>query len=131
MIATTDMKKLSKKSLKFQQEKDKEKVKGIFHYYEVPGGSLSFSFKKYKGEKVERYDLIDGVIYTIPLGVAKHLNTSGSYPVHKHLKDESGNVSQRIGQKVNRYGFQSLQFMDIEDLPEREAVDKIVTIERV
>lgn len=128
---TTDKKTRQPKSLKFQRDKDKEMVKGIFHYYECPGGCMSFNFKKYKGDQVQRYDLVDGKVYTIPLGVAKHLNTNGSYPVHKHAQDEQGNVSMKIGQKVNRFGFQSLEFMDIDDLPERSERDAIITVEKV
>ena len=126
---TTDMKKKSKESLKYQRDKDRQMVKGIFRFYEVPGGQMSFNFKKYKGDPVERYDMIDGQIYTIPLGVAKHLTQNGSYPVHKYLKDENGNVSMKIGQKVNRFGFESLEFMDIDDLPNETS--EIVTVEEV
>lgn len=126
---TTDKNKKKNVSLKYQRDKDREMVKGIFRFYEVPGGSMSFNFKKYKGDPVERYDFIDGQVYTIPLGVAKHLNQNGNYPVHKYLKDESGNVSMRVGQKVNRFGFQSLEFMDIDDLPHN--TDPIVTVDQV
>jgi len=126
---TTDEKKKNPKSLKYQRDQDRQMVKGIFRFYEVPGGSISFNFKKYKGDPVDRYDMIDGQVCSIPLGVAKHLNKSGSYPVHKYAKDEAGNVSMKIGQKVNRFGFQSLEFMDIDDLSNK--ADEIVTVEEV
>lgn len=129
MNKTTDQAKKNVTNLKYQRDKDSEMVKGIFHFYEVPGGSMSFNFKKYKGDKVERYDMVDEGVYTIPLGVAKHLNQNGNYPIHQHLKDESGNVSMKIGQKVNRFGFQSLEFMDIDDLPNK--AEQIVTVEKV
>jgi len=116
-------------SLKYQRDKDRQMVKGIFRFYEVPGGSVSFNYRKYKEDTIERYDLVDGQVYTIPLGVAKHLTKNCSYPVHKHLKDESGKVSMRIGQKVNRVGFESLEFMDIDDLPSNS--DSIVTVDEV
>ena len=126
---TTDIDKKNKESLKYQRDKDRQLVKGIFRFYEVPGGSMSFNFKKYKGDQVERYDLVDGEIYTLPLGVAKHLTKNGNYPVHKHMKDENGKVSMRIGQKVNRFGFESLEFMDIDDLPNK--ADEIVMVDEV
>jgi len=126
---TTDAVKKNTKNLEYQRQKDRQPVKGIFRFYEVPGGSMSFNYKKYHGDPVERYDMVDGEVYTIPLGVAKHLNNNGSYPVHKHAQDESGKVSMRIGQKVNRFGFQSLEFMDIDDLPNN--ADQIVTVEAV
>lgn len=129
MSKTTDQAKKNTTNLKYQRDKDSEMVKGIFHFYEVPGGSMSFNFKKYKGDKVTRYDMVDGQVCTIPLGVAKHLNQNGSYPIHKHLKDENGNVSMKVGQRVNRFGFQSLEFMDIDDLPNK--ADQIVTVEKV
>jgi mannose-6-phosphate isomerase-like protein (cupin superfamily) len=123
---TTD-KKSKKPSLKFQRDRDREKVKGIFRFYEVPGGSLSFVFKKYKQDAVERFDLIDGEMYTIPLGVAKHLNTNGSYPVHAFTQAEDGKQSMKIGKRVRRFGFQSLEFIDIDDRP--NAVEEIITVE--
>ena len=117
------------KNLNYLKEKDKEMVKGIFRFFEVPGASMSFNYKKYKGEPVSRYDLVDGQQYTIPLGVAKHLNNSGSYPVHAHMQDAAGAVSCRVGKKVKRYAFQSLEFIDIDDFPTK--ADEIVTVEAV
>mgnify|MGYP003662168916 CR=1 FL=1 len=56
-----------KKSLTYQRDKDREIVKGVFKFYEVPGGQMSFVYKAHKGDQVERYDLYDGEIYSIPL----------------------------------------------------------------
>ena len=106
---------VDKKSLAYQSGKDKEMVKGMFKFYEVPGGSMAFMYRKYKGEKPERYSMVDEDTYTIPLGVAKHLNNDCWYPVHTYATDENGKPSQKVSQKVKRCGFQSLEFMDIED----------------
>lgn len=103
------------KNLDMIREKEKELVKGVFKFYEVPGGMMEFMYRKYKGQKPERYSMVDGRVYTIPLGVAKHLNNDCWYPVHAYSVDSEGNPSQRISQKVKRCGFQSLDFMDIED----------------
>lgn len=111
-----DSKKDTRSSLKYQRDKDREMVKGIFQFYEVPGGSMSFCFKKYKEDQVERFDFVDGQIYTVPLGVAKHLNKNGWYPVHEYLKDADGKPSMKIGRRVRRFGFRSLEFTDIEDM---------------
>lgn len=124
-----------KPNLKYMHDKDREPVKGVFHFYEVPGGSMSFVYKKYKEDDVERYDLIDGLQYTLPLGVAKHLNKEGRYPVYEHVPTESGNIQMtgvgdgrnpmqgmRIGRKVARFGFQSLEFLDIDGLEEEPAL---------
>ena len=99
----------------YQKARDAEKVKGVFKFYEVPGGLMEFVYKKYKFQKPERYSMIDGQVYTIPLGVAKHLNNDCWYPTHAYAMDSEGKHTQRISQKVKRCGFQSLEFMDIED----------------
>ena len=79
-MPTTDAKKKTpKQNLRYQRDKHKETVKGIFRFYEVPGGSLSFVFKEFKEDPVQRFDMVDGQVYTVPLGVAKHLNKNGSY----------------------------------------------------
>jgi len=118
----------SKKSqnLRYQRDKDREKVKGIFKFYEVPGGSLSFVFKKYKEDPLEKFEFVDGCIYEIPLGVAKHLNKNGSYPVHAYKMNEDGKSSMQIGQMVHRFGFQSLEFVDIDDLNDGSDESQIV-----
>jgi hypothetical protein len=118
-----------KQNLRFQRDKDREMVKGIFRFYEVPGGSMSFVFKAYKEDPVERFDFVDGESYSIPLGVAKHLNKNGWYPVHQHALDENGKSLMKIGQKVRRFGFQSLEFIDIEDLTLGDK--QIVTVEQI
>jgi len=119
----------AKNNLAYQRDKEKELVKGIFRFYEVPGGEMAFNYKKYKGDKVEKYVLLDGHVYSIPLGVARHLNKNGSYPVHKYMQDENGKYIAKIGEKVNRFSFQSLEFMDIDDLPNR--ADEIITVEHI
>lgn len=103
-------------NLKYQRDKDREPVKGIFRFYEVPGGMLSFVFRQYKEDDVERFDLVDGQIYTIPLGVAKHLNKNGHYPIHAYTQNENGVPAVTVGKKVHRFGFQSLEFVDINDI---------------
>ncbi len=126
-----------KKNLRYMRDKDREMVKGIFRFYEVPGGSMSFVFKEYKEDPVERFDLADGQVYTIPLGVAKHLNKRGNYPVYEHVPGEQGMktgglnsgmggggplAGMKIARKVQRFGFQSLEFVDIEGLEEEPQV---------
>jgi len=119
----------AKKLIEKQRQEDRRMVKGIFKFYECPTASLSFSFKKYKGDPVEHYTLIDGQVYEVPLGVAKHLNNSGWYPVHAYAKSEDGmSPTMRVGQKIHRYGFQSLDFVDIE---EKFPSNDIVTVEKV
>ena len=118
-----------KPSLKYQRDRDREKVKGIFKFYECPGAQLSFVYKAYKEDNVEKYTLIDGSMYSLPLGVAKHLNKNGSYPVHEYLKDDTGKVSMLIGRKIRRFGFQSLEFVDVDELSTNPS--KVVTVKRL
>ncbi len=105
-----------KPSLKFQREKDKEPVRGMFRFHEVPGGQLSFVYKAYKGDPVEKYLLKDGQIYTLPLGVARHLNKNLKYPVHAYATDENGKPLQTIKTQKSRCSFQSLEFMDMDGM---------------
>ena len=116
MVEETKSEQKKKVNLKYQRDKDREPVKGIFRFYEVPGGTLSFVFRAYKEDPVERFDLTDGMIYTIPLGVARHLNKNGWYPVHAYKQDEAGKPSVQIGKKIARFAFQSLEFVDIDDI---------------
>lgn len=116
-------------NLKYQRDKDREKVRGIFRFFEVPGGSMSFVIKMYKQDEAERYDLVDGQVYTIPLGVAKHLNKNGWYPEHEYKLDEFGKAIQRVGKKVRRFGFQSLEFVDIDEFSIGDK--QIVTVENI
>jgi len=135
--AVKPAKKVEKLNLRYMRDKDKEKVKGIFRYYEVPGGQVSFMFRAYREDRIERYDLLDGEIYTLPLGVAKHLNNNCWYPRYGHMENEEGVISghapnglgkgmqgMRVAQKVRRMGFQSLEFTDVEELnsPNKEVV---------
>lgn len=128
-----------KPNVRYMRDKDREMVKGIFRDYEVPGGNTSFCFRAYKEDPVERYDFVDGQVYTIPLGVAKHLNKNCWYPEYEYAKTdnkviETGfgpNTAMRIGKKVRRFGFQSLDFIDSEDLLELGAPSKILTVESV
>jgi len=121
-----DRKQVTMQSLKKQCEKDREKVKGIFRFYECPGGMLSFSFRAYKWDPVQTYRLTDGESYDLPLGVAKHLNKNGWYPKHHFLLDEAGKPHMKIGQKKRRFGFQSMEFIDPEEFGEAKDTE-IVT----
>lgn len=121
------------KQYNYLRDKAREKVKGKFIYHEVPGGVMSFSYGPvYKGDHTERYDLLDQGIYELPLGVAVHLNKNVWYPEYGFIPGEAvqGGYSpasgMRITQKVRRCSFQSLEFVDVEDLP-----SDIVAVERI
>lgn len=105
-----------KANLKFQRDKDRTPVRGIFRFHEVPGGQMEFMFKKYKEDPLEKFSLADGQVYTIPLGVAKHLNTNCAYPSYTFKQDEAGRPQTSIGEMIRRCTFQSLEFVDVEGL---------------
>lgn len=123
--------KLDAKQIEKRRQKDKEMVRGVFKDYEVPGGELEFSFGPiYKGDETITFSrlngtsLKDGEVYTIPFGVAKHLNNNCNYPEFEHQPGEGfagapnayTRENVRISKKVHRFGFNTLDFMQDEDL---------------
>jgi hypothetical protein len=121
--------KKQKLNLDYMRDRDAEIVRGVFHFYEVPGGLLEFVYKAYEGDSLEKYSLEDGKVYSLPRGVARHLCKSGWYPIHGYATDEQGRPVAKVGQKVSRYGFASLEFFDSEDLiPEGKP---LVTVEAI
>lgn len=129
-------KKENKPNLRYLRDKSREMVKGIFKFYEVPGGKMEFVYKEFKEDAVEKYEMYDGQMYTIPLGVARHLNKNGWYPEYAFMQGEKDTVGgyspdgqvMRVGKKVRRFGFQSLEFLDLDEMP---SAQQIVTVENV
>lgn len=93
-----------------QRDKDHKMVKGIFRCYEPRGGSFTFNFKKYKGDQILKYTMVDGNTYEIPLMVAKHLNQNCWYPKHSYVLDANGLPVVNMSQKTKRCSFESLEF---------------------
>lgn len=128
-----EKKRLTQQALNYSRDKDREMVRGKFIFHEVPGGCMSFVFKAYKGDEVERFDMVDGQIYTVPLGVAKHLNKNLWYPEYSYVKSEQvyngfgPNQAMKATRKVKRCSFQSLEFLDIDDVPTN--VSPIIQVE--
>lgn len=118
----------TKIDLSYKRDKYREVVRGRFDFKEVPGGTMSFVYREFDGDPVVRYDLTDGCIYSIPRGVARHLNMNCSYPVHKHYSDENKGSLMKVGHNVRRCAFQSLEFMEDEDVNERPS---LATVEHV
>lgn len=106
---TKEEKEVIAKDLKVKRDKERVSVRGIFRYHECPGGSVGFMFKKYAEDPLEKYNLQDGEVYTLPLGVARHLNTNCWYPVHSYQSKDSGMTVQ---EKIRRTSFQSLEFVE-------------------
>lgn len=112
-------------SLKYQRDRDREMVKGIFKNYETPGGYLGFCTKFYLEDPVEKWEMLDGQMYTIPRCVARHLNNNAWVPVYDHVADPDGVRVQKIVNKVKRFGFNSLDFMDLDDEPSKIALPAV------
>jgi len=103
-----------KPTINQMKARDAELVRGRFTFLEAPGATLEFRYRKYKGDSAKLYKIKDGEVCTIPRGVAKHLATSGSYPIHEYATDEFGKPIIRIGRMKKRYNFESLEFFDDE-----------------
>lgn len=106
------------KELEKKRLKDKTPIRGQFHFHEVRGGTLNFVFKMYDGEPVEKYKLTDGQICTLPLGVVRHLMTSGKYPVYKHEKviEHDEELFYAFSHWMYRYSFSPTDFIADEDV---------------
>jgi hypothetical protein len=103
-------KKISADEMRKMREKDNRLVKGIFRCYEPRGGSFTFNYKKYRGDQVQKYTMVDGNTYEVPMMVARHLNNDCWYPRHSHVLDAAGNPIVDGGKKVQRCSFDSLEF---------------------
>ena len=103
-------------ALENKRAEEQKMVRGIFRFHEVPGGQMDFVFRKYKGDKLEKYSMKDGEVYEVPLGVARHLNTNCWYPVYGHNEKAQAAVADNalmsIKEKVRRCSFQSLDFVE-------------------
>ena len=93
------------------RKEDSKMVKGIFKNLEAPGGDVEFAFRKHKGDSIMIYTMKDGETYTIPLGVAKHLNIDTRVPIHSHLCDSEGKPMTCANKFRERYQFLSTEYM--------------------
>jgi hypothetical protein len=94
-------------------EVDSKMVTGIFKNLEAKGGDLEFSYRMYKEDPFRVYHFFDGKEYTIPLGVAKHINTMTAVPEREYAKGPDGTpqLYTIIKSKRQRYQFLSREFM--------------------
>lgn len=118
-----------KKDASVRREEGKKMYRGIFHYTEVPGGTLKFPLRVHKGDPIRTYELVDDQEYSLPKDVIKHLNSdSGRYLVYEYVDDSKGKPEMRVGRKVARYTFEVTDFFDPEDVaaPELFVVEKSI-----
>lgn len=114
-IKPADHKLLAKKPLDPRIERMREEetklVTGIFRCMEPVGGSVTCSYRKYPGEPIKSYTFEDGKTYTIPLGLARHLNSGCAWPVHKYAIDrDTDKPSPMVGKWVHRFSFSSTDY---------------------
>jgi hypothetical protein len=96
------------KLCEFKPEKD-PLVRGVFENVEIPGLSLQFSFRAYKG-KIERYKFEEGESYTVPLSVAKHIDEMRTI-VDSNLMDASGRPYKVQGKGQRRFSFRITEYL--------------------
>lgn len=88
-------------------------VTGKFLFNECPGGLLEFPYREFPGDELVHYKLRHDNVYTIPLGVAMHLNDRCSYFEYQHNMDNGKAIDIRnmyIQSKVHRTSFIPLNF---------------------
>lgn len=95
------------------RDEDSKMVTGVFHNLEAPGASVEFSYRKYKEDSHKTYTLQHLQKYTIPIGVAKHINNMTAVPIRDYVDNPDGTKSlyTRITSKRQRYQFLSTEFM--------------------
>lgn len=65
-----------------QKGLDTRMIRGKFHYYERPGGTHSFVYRRYQDEKIITYRLRDQGFYELPWGVVRALEDGAYYWTH-------------------------------------------------
>lgn len=110
---TPEEKKKSEALRKEAQERDSEMVVGVFKNLEAPGGSLTFTYRAYKEDDYQIYELKDGQEYTIPYGVAKHINNHTRNAKREYATNEKGEkqLYTIVTGARQRYQFLSKEFM--------------------
>lgn len=109
--------KVTKAELKYECDRDKELVKGVFKFHENPGETMKFYFRAHEGE-IEKYELKDGELCEVPLAVARHLNKNCWVPVDQYALDKNGLPTTEVGKKVRRCSFYAINYVDLDDLSE-------------
>lgn len=114
------------KEIEKRRVRDAELVVCRFKNLENPGRSVTFNYRRYKGQIPEKYYFMDGEVYQIPRGVRnwiKGLHT----PVYEHIMDgdnpivggfahkqyqRPGMPTMQIKKKLHRFMFLDLDYME-------------------
>lgn len=93
------------------RQEESKPVRGVFRSLIPVGGSVTFYFKKWKGDPVEKYHLEDGMNYTLPKAVVKHLQENCWEPIHAFSMDENNKQTiNRGAKKVKRFAFEVMDY---------------------
>lgn len=101
----------NKKVDKNSTEHQEEPVYGKFQFHEVPGGRMTFMYRKNPSNPIEWYTLCDDETRDLPRDVAEHINEQCRYKVHKRHLGSDGSKSYDVGRYVQRAGFYPLDFI--------------------
>jgi len=109
---TAEKTKLEDKRQK-QREEDSKMVTGVFKNLESRNGTVTFPYRAYKEDPFRSYTLTDGQTYTIPLGVAKHINNNTTVSERDYAigPDGTKKLYTIIRSKRSRFQFVSTDFM--------------------
>ena len=96
-----------------QREEDSRMVTGVFKNLESKGGTAIFPYRVYKEDPYRTYELVDGVTYTIPLGLAKHLNNGTQVNEREYAAGPDGvkKLYTIVRSKRSRFQFLSTEYM--------------------
>lgn len=75
-----------------QKNLDERMVRGKFHFYERPNGTLRFAYRRYKGDKIVTYILKDQSHYELPWGVVRALEEGSAYYTHNIEVADDGKI---------------------------------------
>ena len=92
-------------------KEDSKMVSGVFKNIESPGGDVTFTYRGYLADPIRVYNLVDGESYSLPLGVARHINRQCKYTKSAHLVNKDGTPMIGAGKPTQRYEFISTDFM--------------------
>lgn len=116
MKATEKPKKISSAEQEKNRARDAEVVRGIFRNLQQRGQDVKFHFRLHRQEPITMYHLTDNEICSIPLGLARHINKNCYVEQSKYVLDEHGKPLKATPQYIRRFVFDSLEFVDTEDI---------------
>lgn len=92
-------------TLEEMRQEDNQKIKGVFRCFQPPGGNVSFYFRQYKKDPIEKYELFDGKEYELPKNVVRHLNENCYEEDKAFLLDANGEKIKGAGKRHYRFAF--------------------------